>query len=158
MSKAEFEKKLREVVSAIEGLPIEAGLTARLDEEFPADGEAFNAIEALCHKGVAEGWLCQHEDGGVRYSRPVKPSPETAGFSVDVVKMKDLKGPYHAHPNGEIDMVMPIDKGAKFDGHGAGWCAYEPGSQHYPTVSGGEALILYLLPDGAIDFKAKPPG
>ncbi len=157
MSKAEFETKLRAVTAAIEGLPIDAGLAARLDERFPAGGEAFKAIEALCRKGVAEGWLCEHEGGGVRYGRPLEPSPETAGFSVDVVKMKDLKGPYHAHPNGEIDMVMPIDREAKFDGHGAGWCVYAPGSQHYPTVSGGEALVLYLLPGGAIDFKAKPP-
>jgi len=158
MSKTEFEAKMRAVTAAIEGLAIDAGLAARLDELFPAGGEAFAAIESLCHKGVAEGWLCQHENGGVHYSRPIKPSPETAGFSVDIVKMKDLKGPYHGHPNGEIDMVMPIDGGAKFDGHGAGWCVYEPGSRHYPAVSDGEALVLYLLPEGAIDFTAKPPG
>ncbi|MHA1537659.1 MAG: 4-hydroxylaminobenzoate lyase [Alphaproteobacteria bacterium] len=157
MSKAEFETKLREIASAIEGLTIDDGLAARLNEEFPAGGQAFKAIEALCHKGVAEGWLCENEHGGVHYSRPVNASPENAGFSVDIVRMKDLQGPYHAHPNGEIDMVMPIDADAKFCGHGAGWCAYAPGSQHYPTVSGGEALVLYLLPEGAIDFKAKPP-
>jgi len=156
MSKAEFEAKLREVATAIEGVPIDDALAAHLDEKFPADGEVFKAIEALCHKGAAEGWLCEHENGGVLYSRPVKPSPENAGFSVDIVKMKDLKGPYHGHPNGEINMIMPIDKGAKFDGHGAGWWAYAPGTQHYPTISDGEALVLYLLPGGAIDFKARP--
>ncbi len=158
MSKADFEAKIREVISAVSGLAFDAELAIHLDKKFPADGEAFKAIEALCHKGVEEGWLCEYEAGGVRYGRPIKPSPETAGFSVDVVKMADLKGPYHGHPNGEIDMIMPIDGAAKFDGHGAGWCVYGPGTQHYPTVSGGEALVLYLLPEGAIDFKAKPPG
>jgi hypothetical protein len=29
---------------------------------------------------------------------------------------------------------------------------YGPGTAHRPTVSGGKALILYLLPDGAIEF------
>jgi hypothetical protein len=41
---------------------------------------------------------------------------------------------------------------AQFDGHGAGWLVYEPGSAHYPTVRGGKALVLYLLPQGAIEF------
>ena len=27
-----------------------------------------------------------------------------------------------------------------------------PDSAHYPTVSEGRALILYLLPDGRIEF------
>jgi hypothetical protein len=71
--------------------------------------------------------------------------------------MDSLAGPYHRHPNGEIDAIMPLDDAAEFDGHPAGWVVYGPDSAHYPTVSGGKALVLYLLPDGAIDFKAKPP-
>jgi hypothetical protein len=71
---------------------------------------------------------------------------------VDVVDMDDLAGPHHAHPNGEIDMIMPLTEGARFDGHGAGWLVYGPGSAHRPTVTGGRALVLYLLPGGAIDF------
>ncbi len=47
---------------------------------------------------------------------------------------------------------MPVTPEAKFDGRGAGWCVNEPGSAHHPTVTGGEALVLYLLPDGEIDF------
>ena len=49
---------------------------------------------------------------------------------------------------------MPIDAGAKFDGHPAGWVVYPPGSAHTPTVSGGAALVLYLLPGGEIEFTA----
>jgi len=49
-------------------------------------------------------------------------------------------------------MIMPIAPGAEFDGHPAGWRVYGPGTAHHPTVSGGQALILYLLPDGAIEF------
>lgn len=49
-------------------------------------------------------------------------------------------------------MVMPITPDARFDGHGAGWCVYGPDSAHHPTVSDGEAIVLYLLPKGEIEF------
>ncbi len=68
--------------------------------------------------------------------------------------MADCKGPYHAHPEGEIDLIMPLDEGACFDDHGAGWVVYPPGSEHFPTVSAGRALVLYLLPEGKIEFKS----
>ena len=73
-------------------------------------------------------------------------------MSIDVVEMDDVVGPHHAHPNGEIDLVMPLDEEARFDGVGAGWKVYPAGSAHHPTVTGGKALVLYLLPDGAIEF------
>ena len=41
---------------------------------------------------------------------------------------------------------------ARFDGQGAGWVVYPADSAHVPTVSGGRALVLYLLPQGAIEF------
>jgi hypothetical protein len=97
--------------------------------------------------------MCEREAGGIRYGRVVKPAPATQGFSVDVVDMNDCAGPEHAHPNGEIDLVMPTEGAARFDGHGAGWVVYGPGTTHRPTVSGGRALVLYLRPGGAIDFK-----
>ena len=66
--------------------------------------------------------------------------------------MRDIAGPQHAHPNGEIDLIMPIDDTARFDGRAAGWLVYPAGSAHRPTVSAGRALVLYLLPQGRIDF------
>ena len=66
--------------------------------------------------------------------------------------MKDIAGPHHAHPQGEIDLVMPLDADACFDGRAAGWLVYPPGSAHRPTVSQGRALVLYLLPAGQIQF------
>jgi hypothetical protein len=66
--------------------------------------------------------------------------------------MNDLAGPHHRHPKGEIDLIMPIDPGAKFDGQPAGWLVYGPDSAHSPTVTGGRALVLYLLPEGQIEF------
>ena len=47
---------------------------------------------------------------------------------------------------------LPVDATATFDGQGAGWVVYGPGSAHSPTVAGGRVLVLYLLPQGAIEF------
>jgi len=66
----------------------------------------------------------------------------TPGFAVDVVEMRDIAGGHHRHPSGEIDLIMPLDGRPEFDGHGAGWLVYEPGSVHYPTVGGGKVLVL----------------
>ena len=49
-------------------------------------------------------------------------------------------------------MIMPLSDDAKFDGNGVGWLVYEPNSAHQPTVTDGKAIILYLLPEGAIEF------
>ena len=49
-------------------------------------------------------------------------------------------------------MIMPLRGAAKFDGHGSGWLVYAPGTAHRPTVAEGKALVLYLLPQGAIEF------
>lgn len=112
----------------------------------------YEALAAGCRTGVAQGWLCQREAGGIRYGRIFKAGPDLHGFSVDVVDMQDLAGPHHVHPEGEIDFVVPITAGARFDGHPAGWLVCPPGSGHRPTVTGGRALVLYLLPQGAIRF------
>ena len=53
---------------------------------------------------------------------------------------------------GEIDLIMPITEGALFDGRPAGWMVTPAGSAHSPTVTQGRALVLYLLPAGAITF------
>ena len=95
---------------------------------------------------------CKHEAGGIRYGRVLRADPSLGGFSADVVHMRDCVGPHHRHPQGEIDMIMPIDTGACFDAHPRGWCVYGPDTAHHPTVTGGAALVLYLLPGGEIEF------
>ena len=47
---------------------------------------------------------------------------------------------------------MPLEGDALFDGQPAGWVVCPPGSGHRPTVTQGRALVLYLLPQGAIHF------
>ncbi len=148
----EFQSLIAEVTDAVGDHPLNGDLAAYLDEHFPAGDEWFEAVRDACHRAIEQGWMCNREAGGIRFGRVLDPSPELNDFSVDVVQMNDIKGPHHSHPGGEIDMVMPVTPGAQFDGHGEGWCVYPPGSAHYPTVTGGEALVLYLLPGGQIKF------
>ena len=89
---------------------------------------------------------------GLKYGRIFKPDDGLDRFSVDVVDMCNIAGPHHTHPLGEIDLIMPLDGAATFDGHPAGWLVYGPGTAHPPTVAGGRALVLYLLPEGQIQF------
>ena len=149
MTKEEFQGLVQQITRVAKGRPLDSTLAADLNAQFPTTGSAFRAIRAACDTGVAEGWMCEREQGGIKFGRVIK---DVDGFSVDVVEMADVVGPHHRHPNGEIDMIMPIDSGAEFDGHGAGWVVYGPDSAHKPTVMGGKALVLYLLPGGAIEF------
>lgn len=132
--------------------PLDAALEGDLNRTFPPGGPALSAVLAACREAIAAGWMCQRAAGGIRFGRVVKPGEATHGFSVDVVEMADVVGPHHAHPNGEIDLVLPLEGDARFDGRGAGWVVYGPRSAHRPTVRGGRALVLYLLPGGAIEF------
>jgi hypothetical protein len=144
--------RLPKAEAALLGRPLDAALAHDLNDSLPGDGADVAAIARACREAIRDGWMCSREAGGIRYGRVVKPGPATHGYSVDVVEMDAVVGPRHRHPNGEIDLVMPIDAAARFDGHGAGWVVYGPGSAHSPTVTGGRALVLYLLPQGAIEF------
>lgn len=147
-----FQSLLCSVTDAIGEAPLNQQLEDLLNERFPSGGDTFLAIESSCHAGIEAGVLCQREAAGIKFGRVVEACPEIGNFSVDVVQMKDVKGPHHRHPQGEIDLIIPISDGAKFDGRGAGWLVYGADSAHFPTVSDGEALVLYLLPNGEIEF------
>jgi len=152
-----FAEAVAMITARIDGRALDNDLQSFLDENFPPGGEAFDDLATLCRQGIDEGWLCDREHGGVRFGRIIKPGAQTNGFSVDVVQMEDLAGPYHGHPNGEIDMIIPESSDAKFDGKGQGWMVYAADSEHYPTVTDGKAIILYLLPEGEIDFTRSAP-
>lgn len=151
-AQAAFRQRLAGLTAQLAGRPLDATLNAWLNVEHGPTSATYLGLKASCEQGVAEGWLCDREGGGIRYGRIFKPAPDLAGFSVDVVDMKDLAGPHHTHPNGEIDLLMPIEGEATFDGRPAGWIVYPPGSAHRPTVAQGRALVLYLLPEGRIEF------
>lgn len=152
MPQTALRAPLAALTAQLAGRPLDAALDAWLNAEHGAGSATFGTLLAACRQGVAEGWLCTREGGGIRYGRVFKPADDLHGFSVDVVDMADIAGPHHTHPLGEIDLVMPIEGDAHFDGRPAGWLVYPPGSAHPPTVTGGRALVLYLLPEGRIDF------
>lgn len=152
MTPETFRQELSTLTAEIAGRPLDGALDEWLNRTHGATSATFGALKAACEAGVAQGWLCDREGGGIRYGRIFKPAPDLNGFSVDVVDMKNIAGPHHTHPNGEIDLIMPIEGDATFDGRGAGWLVYPPGSAHRPTIASGRALVLYLLPEGSIEF------
>lgn len=155
----DFRARLVELTGAIaartSGKPLDTALATWLNAEHGPGSATYAALKRECEAGVAEGWLCNREHAGIRYCRVFKPADDLRRFSVDVVDMRDIAGGHHVHPNGEIDLLMPLEGDAKFDGHPAGWCVYGQGTAHWPTVSGGRALVLYLLPEGKIEFTGK---
>ncbi|MFT3817908.1 MAG: DUF4863 family protein [Rubrivivax sp.] len=152
MTPEAFRQQIASLTAQLQGRALDPALDEWLNREHGVHSASYAALKAACQAGVAEGWLCNREGGGIRYGRIFKPAPDLHGFSVDVVDMRDIAGPHHVHPNGEIDLIMPIDGEALFDGRPAGWLVCPPGSAHRPTVSRGRALVLYLLPEGQIQF------
>ena len=151
-SLATFQELVQTVTQSLQGRALNAELQQWLNAHYGANSDWYAQMQQACASGVAQGWLCQRENGGIRWGRVFEASTALNGFSVDVVQMKDIAGPHHSHPLGEIDLILPITPGALFDGHGAGWCVYGPDSAHNPTVTQGEAWVLYLLPEGQIQF------
>ena len=152
MDQRQFKELMGPVLEKIAGKGIAAGLESDLNRDFPAGDATFQAIEAACMQAIEQGWMCAQGSDGRRFGRVVEPAPETHNLSVDVVDITDFVGPHHRHPTGEVCMVMPLTENARSDGHGAGWCVNPPGTAHHPTVTEGRALVLYLLPDGKIEF------
>ena len=152
MERARFQSLVRRVTDSIAGAALDGALERRLNQEYPAGGEWYRSVEAACHEAIAEGWMCTEGSGRRKFGRIFEPTPDLAGFSVDVVDIDDLVGNYHRHPTGEIDLIMPATADATFDARGAGWLVYAPGSGHRPTVKRGRAVILYLLPQGRIEW------
>lgn len=147
-----FRTQMKQLTTELAGRALDSNLDVWLNQQHGPSSQTYKTLRASCEAGVAQGWLADREGGGLKYGRIFKPAEDLHGFSVDVVDMKDIAGPHHVHPEGEIDLIMPLDEGATFDGRPAGWLVCPPGSAHRPTVAQGRALVLYLLPQGRIEF------
>ncbi len=152
MTPDQFRALMLPIASEIAGRLVDRTLADHLNATFPSDGEVVGKIEAACHEAIAAGWMCAEGAPGRRYGRVIQPAADSHDLSVDIVDLTDVVGPHHSHPNGEICLTMPVSADARFDGKGRGWCVYGPNSAHRPTVTGGRALVLYLLPEGKIAF------
>ena len=151
----QFQQLVAPIARFAQDRALDAALERELNLKFPPEGEPFQRIREACHAGIAAGWMCGEGDAKRRFGRIFEAGEATHGFSVDVVDITDLVGNHHRHPSGEIDMIMPVTPEAEFDGRGAGWLVYAPGTGHRPTVTAGRALILYLLPEGKIEWTSE---
>ena len=151
----QFQELVAPIARFAQGRALDAVLERELNLNFPPDDEPFQRIREACHAGIAAGWMCGEGDAKRRFGRIFEAGDATHGYSVDVVDITDLVGNHHRHPTGEIDMIMPVTPEAKFDGRGAGWLVYAPGTGHRPTVTAGRALVLYLLPEGKIEWTSQ---
>jgi hypothetical protein len=154
-TRREFDSLVGTIANTIGDKPLDKSLEKFLNEAYPPKSDTFQRLAGALKKGTEEGWLCGREHGGIKFGRPVKPGEQAGKFSVDVVLMDTIKGPHHVHTTGEIGMIVPVSGTPKFDGKGEGWYVYGPGSAHHPTVTEGKAYVLYLLPDGAIEFTGR---
>ncbi len=102
----QFEERMANIAAVVCGQVLDAGLENELNRRFPAGGIEYRGLLEACQAGIAGGWMCDREAGGIRFGRVIKPSPRTHGFSVDVVDMPPIVGPHHNHLNGEIDLIF----------------------------------------------------
>jgi hypothetical protein len=151
LTKEQFVELLRPIAASLQPVDVDAADAALAAERaVPFAGPAIAALRAAAIASIDSDWLLPKAHAGIRFGRVAK---DVHGFSVDAVLM-DVPGPKHRHPNGEIDLCFATRGEPKFDGHAPGWVVYGKDSVHVPTVRGGEMLILYFLPGGAIDFTA----
>ena len=149
MTKEQFAKLLEPLALALKAVNVDAAdAVAQAERVAPFRGAAVEALRAAAIASIGGDWLLPKSNAGIRFGRVAK---DLHGFSIDAVLM-DVPGPRHRHPNGEIDLCFVTKGEPKFDGKPAGWVVYAKGSAHVPTVAGGEMLILYFLPGGAIEF------
>ncbi len=151
-TEAEFRRAVDQVILVIGGMALDEKLEQRLQAEFPTNSDVFQALKKGCECGEGEGWALSREAAGIKYGRVISPAAETANFSVDIVRMSNIKGPAHTHPSGEIGAVIPISGAPVFDDKWDNWYVYEAGSSHSPTISDGDAYVIYFLPGGEIEF------
>lgn len=136
-----------------------------LNETYGPGTELYDDLARLITEGVKDGWAANIEVDGPNYrrSRIAEPSEQLSYFSITAVYMNSIeryRGQYHQHPYGELNLVVPLDAGARLVGPrgwcGAGWTAPGPGSHHYPEVKGGALIALFYLPAGRISYDITP--
>ncbi|MCK6445053.1 MAG: DUF4863 family protein [Planctomycetes bacterium] len=128
-----------------------AAAERELARRFGPSTDAARALEAELVRLLAEGKVANRGELPVRYGRVAKAGPETLDFSIDVVHMNGA-GPRHRHPEGEVNYCIALDGRPTFEGKPPGWVVLPRESTHVPTVAGGTMLIVYLLPQGKIEF------
>lgn len=157
-SKAALLELVHELLAFVGSRPLDASLEAALNEHFGASTLRFHTLLTLLRSGIDEGWACYTDITGPDYRRGriADASAATHGFTVESGRLRNVKGNFHRHPRGEINMIGPVDPTGQFCGSGAGWRVFEPESRHFPTVTGGTVTLLFFLPGGEIEYMDPP--
>jgi hypothetical protein len=121
---------------------------AVLAERLPA--EVLDRVSAELREAHARASLTPKQASErLWFGRLAKPSDATHGFSIDVVDIAEA-GAAHAHPRGEVSLLVPLEGDPRFEGAARGLVVLPAGSRHVPAATGGRMLIVYFLPGGAI--------
>jgi hypothetical protein len=72
MSKEAFHQIVADVTTQLAGRPLDDELDRWLNTVHGAGSPAFERLKQACIEGVAEGWLCEREGGGIKYGRAFK--------------------------------------------------------------------------------------
>lgn len=141
------------LLEAASGLDLSDPDAARreLETRFDPASDEGRALSKKLEGLLAEGQICENGELPVKWGRVTKATEESLGFSIDVVYMNGA-GPRHRHPKGEVNFCVPLQGTPSFETQTAGWIVMAPDSIHVPRVDGGEMLIVYLLPDGEMEF------
>jgi hypothetical protein len=111
----ELQERVNEITrSVVDGI-LDTKLEEWLNAALPPASAIYRGMFDACKAGAGARLICNRKAGGIKFGRIIKPSDARHGFSVDVVEMEDIVGPHHAHPSGEIDLIMPLSPGATAD-------------------------------------------
>ena len=153
-SKPALIARLEKLIAFIGASPLDEALQARLDAAFGPQTEDFREMTRLLRAGIDEAWACYRviDGDGYRRGRLGVASDGVHDFVIESARLADVRGNYHTHPLGEINMIQPVDPTGRFCGAGEGWKVFAPGTSHHPTVTGGTCTFIFLLPKGEIVY------
>ena len=146
--------RLDELIAFIGDRPLDAALEAGLNDRYGAHTKEFSEIERLLRVGIEENWACYVEIDGPNYRRGRIGVGQDGvhDFVIESARLSNVRGNYHRHPRGEINMIQPLDPESRFCDAGRGWKVFPPDTSHYPTVTGGTCTFIFLLPKGEIEY------
>ena len=153
--KPELMALIEELFAFIGNDPLNDALQTKLNDTFGPETSKFAEMQRLLRIGIDEQWAAYVEIDGPDYKRGrlCSENSSTHEFVVESAKLRNVKGNYHRHPLGEINMIQPVDPDGKFCGFGKGWKVFAPDTSHFPTVTGGLVTFLFLLPKGKIEYR-----
>lgn len=143
----------RPLLDAARGVDLADPVRAKteLEQRLDPRGPRAQALRVELEKLLAEGKIAERGELPVKWGRVAKAASETHDFSIDVVLMNGA-GPRHRHPQGEVNYCIALEGEPRFENEPPGWVVLRPDSTHVPTVTGGTMLIVYLLPQGAVEW------